>query len=113
MEVPEIEIEIGGESRWLRFDQGALLRFQKEVDPEEYSATAGYALIWAGLKSYAYAHKVPFVETFKTVCDWVDQLSNDVVLKVIKAFQETEAYKKMLPETDKKKSQPKSMKRNL
>ncbi|HXS57508.1 MAG TPA: hypothetical protein VN726_15355 [Hanamia sp.] len=108
-----IKIDIGGKERGLKFNQGALVTFQGKIDPENIAATTGYALIWAGLKSNAYVKGEEFTETFETVCDWVDELKPEIVLEVIKVFQETQAFKNLLPkEDDKKKLVTKSTKRN-
>lgn len=108
-----IKIDIGGKERGLKFNQGALVTFQGKIDPENIAATTGYALIWAGLKSNAYVKGEEFTETFETVCDWVDELPQETVLEVIKTFQETQAYKSLIPEEkDKKKLVTKSTKRN-
>lgn len=106
-----IKINIGGAERGLKFNQGALIIFQGKIDPENIEGTTGYALIWAGLKSNAYVKGEEFTEKFETVCDWVDELPEQTILEVVKTFQETQAYKSILPEEkDKKKLAPKSTK---
>jgi hypothetical protein len=109
-----IKIDIGGKERGLKFNQGALVTFQSKIDPDNIAATTGYALVWAGLKSNAYVKGEEFIEKFETVCDWVDELSPETVIEVIKTFQETQAYKNLLPveESDKKKLPTRNMKRN-
>lgn len=108
-----IQIEIGGEKRGLKFNQGALIMFQSKIDKDNYAATTGYALIYAGLKANAYVKSEEFTETFETVCDWVDELPEQTVLDVINCFKETQAYKALIPaeEEDKKKLPLKSTKR--
>lgn len=112
-----IQIEIGGKKQGLKFNQGALLIFQSKIDKDNISATTGYALIWAGLKSNAYVKGEEFTESFETVCDWVDALSEGTIEEVIKCFQETQAYKSLIPkdaddDDSKKKLPQKNMKRN-
>lgn len=106
-----IKINIGGQDRGLKFNQGALVTFQTKIDPDNIAGTTGYALIWAGLKANAYVKGEEFTETFETVCDWVDELPEGVILEVVKTFQETQMYQKMLPD-NKKKLHPESTKRN-
>jgi hypothetical protein len=98
-----IKINIGGKERGLKFNQGALITFQSKIDPENIAATTGYALVWAGLKANAYVKGEEFTETFETVCDWVDELPEETILEVIKTFQETQAYQKLIPEEKGKK----------
>ena len=106
-----IKINIGGKDRGLKFNQGALVTFQGKIDPDNVAGTTGYALIWAGLKANCYVKGEEFTETFETVCDWVDELPEEVIMDVVKTFQETQAYQKLIPE-GKKKSMQKSTKRN-
>jgi len=109
-----IKIEIGGKERGLKFNQGALITFQGKIDPDNVAGTTGYALVWAGLKANAYVKGEEFTEKFETVCDWVDELSPETVIEVIKTFQETQAYQKLIPEEkDKKKLRHKNTKRNV
>src|SRR6185312_16802331 len=98
-----IKIEIGGAERGLKFNQGALITFQGKIDPDNVAGTTGYALVWAGLKSNAYVKGEEFTEKFETVCDWVDELSQETILEVIKTFQETQAFKNLLPKEEGKK----------
>lgn len=110
-----IQIEIGGKLRGLKFNQGALIIFQGRIDKENYEATTGYALIYAGLKLNAYVKGEEFLDyteeeingkpvkvgtpiTFEKVCDWVDELNEQTVLSVINCFKETQAYKNLIPE---------------
>src|ERR1035437_959079 len=93
-----IKIEIGGKDRGLKFNQGALIMFQEKVDKNNYAATTGYALIYAGLMANAYAKSEEVDFTFENVCDWTDELKPEVVLAVINCFKETQIYKSLLPE---------------
>lgn len=107
-----IEIEIGGKLRGLKFNQGALIMFQGKVDKDNYVGTAGYGLVWAGLKSNAYVKGEEFTESFETVCDWVDLLSPETLTSIMNSFKETQSFKKVDEEPDKKKSQLKNTKRS-
>jgi len=86
------------QGRGLKFNQGALIIFQSKIDQDNIGATAGYALIYAGLKSNAYVKGEEFTETFEQVCDWVDTLSDEEILNTTNCFKETQAYKKIMPE---------------
>ena len=108
-----IKIEIGGRERGLKFNQGALIMFQEKIEINNYAATTGYALIWAGLKANAYVKGEEFTENFETVCDWVDELPEADVLRVIDCFKETQAYKKLLPEQPEQEDKKKLPSRNI
>ena len=95
-----IKVNIGGQERGLKFNQGALVTFQNKIDPNNIAGTTGYALIWAGLNANAYVKGEEFTETFETVCDWVDELDVETITEVIKTFQETQAYQKLVPKDD-------------
>lgn len=107
-----IKINLGGADRGLKYNQGALITFQNYVDKDNVAATTPYALVWAGLKANAYVKREEVDFTFEQVCDWVDALNNETLLEVIKCFQETQAFKDLLPveEEVKKKLPRKSMK---
>ncbi len=125
-----IQIEIGGKLRGLKFNQMALMIFSTKTDPDEPTASSGYALIYAGLKANTYVKGEEFVDseekeidgkkvtinspiTFEMVCDWYEDLKEDVILKVVQCFNGTQAFKKLIPEKDKKKLTQKSMKKNV
>jgi len=88
-----IQIEIGGKLRGLKFNQMAAVIIGQKVDIDNYQATAGYAMIWVGLKANCYVKGEEADFTFEQVCDWVDEVPQEVLLKVITAFQETQLYK--------------------
>lgn len=105
-----VQIEIGGKLRGLKFNQGALMMFHKMCDFDNLEATAAYALFWAGLKSNAYAKREELTKevdgkeepvTYEDVCDWVDNVPDDVQLQVNKAWEESGVYKnKIQPALD-------------
>ena len=107
-----IKINLGGEDRGLKFNQGALIEFQKKIDQSNIEGTTGYALIWAGLKANAYVKGEEFTTSFEQVCDWVDELPIQTSIDVMNCFKETQAFKSLIPEEEesKKKSPPKNMK---
>lgn len=123
-----IQINIGGKLRGLKFNQGAVI-IMNEISAQDPNPLTTYAMIYGGLKMNAYAKRVEFIDqietdeidskgnkiikdvpiTFDTVCDWVEQLEDDVLLSVMDCFKETQIYKKTLEvkeepkEDDKKK----------
>ena len=125
-----IKIHLGGKDRGLKFNNKAAMLFRKKLDDKDIEGSSSYALIWAGLNANAYVKEEELVDketviedgkekvvetpiTFEMVCDWVDELSVETTLEVFKKFQETELYKKYIPEDDsKKKSRPKNTKPN-
>jgi hypothetical protein len=88
------KINIGGKERGLKFNQMAIMIYARKVDNEDQLATAGYALIYAGLKANAYTKGEECDFTFEQVCDWVDELDNESLQLVTDTFKETQRYKK-------------------
>ena len=87
-------IDIGGKERGLKFNQMAMIILSEKTDKDHPLATAGYALIYAGLKANCYVKSDEPDFTFEQVCEWVDVISNDDMNKVNEAFMLTEAYKR-------------------
>lgn len=118
-----IQIEIGGKKRGLKFNQIAYTIFLKNVTKGEEEATSGPALIWAGLKANCIVKKEEFVHdngeeiTWEEVCDWMSELSYEIQTNIFKCFQETQEYKKLIPQEkeddDKKKLPLKNTKRSV
>jgi hypothetical protein len=105
-----IQIEIGGKPRGLKFNKMAQLTLQEKIISGNLMSGA-YGLIYGGLIANCYVKGEEFADkeervidgktvvvempiTFEQVCDWTDELSDETILKVQAAFQETEAYKK-------------------
>jgi glutaminase len=88
-----IQIEIGGKPRGLKFNKMAQLTLQEKIIPGNLMSGA-YGLIYGGLIANCYVKGEEPEFTFEDACDWTDQLSDETILKVQAAFQETEAYKK-------------------
>lgn len=91
-----IQIEIGGKLRGLKYLQYAVIVMAQKADLDNYDATAGYAMVYAGLKCNNYVKDVEDDFTFEQVCDWVDELPEETLLKVFEVFQETQAYKNLI-----------------
>jgi len=105
-----IQIEIGGKLRGLKFNQYASIKFYKHVDLKDYDASSIYAMVYAGLAANSYVKREEFVDkdgdketpiTFEMVCDWVDKLTDEVVIAVAGAFTESESFKKIIKESEK------------
>ncbi len=88
-----VQIEIGGKLRGLKFNKMAQLYIEQNINPGNVISGA-YALVYAGLIANCYVKKEEPDFTFEDACDWADQLSDETLLKVQAAYQETDAYKK-------------------
>lgn len=91
-----LQLEIGGQTRGLKFNQKAYITFYDFVDKKDFEGTFHYAAIYAALLANAYVKREEFTETFETVCDWVDLLSADDKTAVTKVFNETAFWKKLV-----------------
>lgn len=91
-----IKILIGGRERGLKFNQMAVILLAQKADVENYAATAGYAMIYAGLKANCFVKGEECDFTFEEVCDWVEALSSETMLAVYEVFQSTQAYKALI-----------------
>lgn len=104
-----IQVEIGGKLRGLKFNQGAIMWMQDKVDPTNFEATTGYAIVWGGLRANCYVKGEEPDFTFEQVCDWVDALPLETNKLITECFQESEAWRKRLAsveDSDKKKLSP-------
>lgn len=93
-----LQVNIGGQLRGLKFSNGAYVTFYETVDHNNYLASFYYAVIYAGLKANSYAKREEFTESFETVCDWVDAMSEEDKAAALKVFSETEYWKKQIDE---------------
>ena len=91
-----IQIEIGGKLRGLKFNQYAVITMAKFADLDNYEATAGYAMVYGGLKANCYVKREEPDFSFEQVCDWVDLLKPDDLVKVYEVFSEIQAYKNLI-----------------
>lgn len=87
------KINIGGKERGLKFNQMAIMILSEKTDKEHPMATAGYALVYAGLKANAYTKGEEFTATFEDVCEWVEDVTVEDMNIVNAAFMETQQYK--------------------
>ena len=91
-----IKILIGGKERGLKFNQMAVVVMAQKADIENYAATAGYAMVYAGLKANCFVKSEECDFTFEQVCDWVENLSPETMLSIYEVFQSTQAYKALI-----------------
>lgn len=89
-----IQKNIGGKPRGLKFMQGALMIYQEIIDPAHILATASYAIVYAGLKCNAIVKRQELLNddgsptTFEQVCEWVEEMTKDDLLEIIKCWNE-------------------------
>jgi hypothetical protein len=103
-------LELGGRTRGLKFNQHAVITMSKYLDYDNMSATYGYALIYAGLSANCYVKREEVDFTFEQVCDWVDELKTEDVLKVQEVFQSTQAFQNIIKTNE---EQPKKKKKTI
>jgi len=96
-----IQKHLGGKDRGIKFNQLAIITFWQKIDPENYKATANYAMVYAGLVANCYVKGVEKDFTFEEVCDWVDQLSQEDINDIDKCLSETQVYKNAISADEK------------
>lgn len=106
-----VQIELGGEKRGLKFNQGAHVEIQQLIEGQKNPVFVSYAVIYGGLIGNCFAKRIEPDFTFEQVCDWSDKM-NPADAPII-----LEAYKASLPPVEDKKkivtqSQRKSTKKN-
>lgn len=111
-----MQIEMFGQTYGLKFNQGTLMIARKYIDQKEADASSVYAIVYAALKSNAIVKRQDFTRivdgkqvevTFEDVCDEVDNLSEETLTGIVKAFNESDIGRKLIKENenDEKKSQ--------
>jgi hypothetical protein len=98
-----IQIEVDGKKLGLKFNQMALHLMAEYTDKNNETATAGYALFYAGLKSNAYVKREELEISFEQACDMLEKLDAETVSKVTAAFNESISFMKDLPKEEQKK----------
>jgi len=91
-----IQIEISGKPRGLKFNQMAVVTMTKYLDFDNVAATYGYALVYAGLVSGCYVKREEPDFTFEQVCDWVDDMPVDELIKIRDVFESTQSFKALI-----------------
>lgn len=106
-----VQIEIGGELRGLKFNQGANVEIQLKIGKSKNAMFGCYAVVYGGLIGNCFVKGIEPDFTFEDVCGWVDEIQDESIFTSI-----TDAYKASLPvveETAKKKKLPqRNTKRN-
>lgn len=90
-----IQLELGGKARGLKFNQMAVITMTNYMDFNNLAATYGYALVYAGLVANCYVKREEPDFNFEQVCDWVEALSPDDLMKVRDCFESTQTFKTM------------------
>ncbi len=101
-----LQIEIGPERgdppsrlRGLKFNQYACIIVQEKTDPLHPGASANVAVIYGGLMGNCYVKGEAPDFTFADVMDWIEELSEDVILAVFKAYVSSTTWKKQNPDS--------------
>ena len=95
-----LQLEIGGKKRGLKFSQGTLILFQdsiKNYSESEIKAFASHQLVFAALKTNCIIKGDEVDFTFENVFDWVEQLHEEELQKVLVAFNESQKFKVDIP----------------
>lgn len=88
-----IQLELGGKLRGLKYNQMAVITMTNYMDFNNLAATYGYALVYAGLVANCYVKREEPDFNFETVCDWVETLTPEQLLKVRECFESTQTFK--------------------
>jgi hypothetical protein len=70
-----IQIDIGGKTRGLKFNQLAI-ELMAQYNDSETTTSIIYAMVYAGLRGNDYVKRIEPDYTFEQVCDWVDTMEN-------------------------------------
>jgi len=90
-----IQVELGGKQRGLKYNQMAVITMTKYMDYDNLAATYGYALVYAGLVANCYVKREEPDFDFEKVCDWVEELSPEKLIKIRDVFEATQTFKKI------------------
>jgi hypothetical protein len=103
-----LQIELGGKTRGLKFNQLAIELIAKNNDAETLSAYM-YSVVYGGLRGNSYVKREEVDYTFEDVCDWVDNLDNkeEVMIKVSNTLAETQTFKKLISSNEEAKEESK------
>jgi hypothetical protein len=92
-----IQINLGGKSRGLKFNQLAIEVISTYNDAQTSSGFL-YAMIYGGMKGNSYVKREEADYTFEEVCDWVDVMEDkeNVITKVTACLTETQIWKELV-----------------
>ena len=111
-----IQMTIGDKPRGLKFNQMAVMTMTTYLDYNNLAATYGYALVYSGLVANCYVKREEPDFDFEKVCDWVEQMSMEDLLKVKECFESTQTYKTLIAsqvEDETKKKQKNTLKKPI
>lgn len=91
-----IQLTIGSKLRGLKYNQMAVMTMSQYMDYENMAATYGYALIYSGLKANCYVKREEPDFNFEQVCEWVDEMSYEDLMKAKECFESTQTYRKLV-----------------
>lgn len=97
-----IQIEIGGQLRGLKFNQGAHVEIQTTIEKAKANNDIfnSYAVFYGGLIGNCFVKGVEPDFTFEDVCDWCDKIKTEDVISVLNCYKDSLPA---IPEEDKKK----------
>jgi hypothetical protein len=108
-----IQLTIGGKPRGLKFNQMAVLTMSQYIDYDNLAATFGYALIYSGLKANCYVKREEPDFDFEKVCEWVEEMSYDDLMKVKDVFESTQTFKTLNETTQTSEKETKKKQRKI
>lgn len=71
----------------------AVLTMSQYLDYENMAATYGYALVYSGLRANCYVKREEPDFNFEQVCEWVEEMSYEDLMKVKDCFESTQSFK--------------------
>jgi hypothetical protein len=74
----------------------AVMTMTSYLDYNNLAATYGYALVYSGLVANCYVKREEPDFDFEKVCDWVEQMSMEDLLKIKECFESTQTYKTLI-----------------
>ena len=92
-----LQIEIGGKSRGLKFNQLAI-EIMSQYNDTNTNTGFLYAMVYGGLRGNSYVKREEPDYTFENVCDWVDELKDkeNVITELTNKLQETQIWKDLV-----------------
>ncbi len=93
----------GGKDRGWKFNQEALELLVKHINWDNATTSSEiYSGFYAGLVANCRVRQEVIDFTFEQVCDWVDEISKEVIKEVMDAIAENQKYKTWLQEAHEK-----------
>ena len=94
------QIEIGGKLRGLKFNQMTVVTMTQYLAFDNVPASYPYALVYAALYANCYVKREEVDFTFEQVCEWVDEIGIEEVIKIRDMFEATQSFKNLIPQTE-------------